>query len=332
MHRLNWMLGAIIGIIVCVVLSHTHNQNHQYLHSFQTFLTIGIIGHIDVIVMEYLSRTCSIKSKHFIFKRCLLTYPASILCYLALWPPFAYLADFQFSYTDIELFCAFSGSGIIINTLVILLHNSILFYEYRLRSELEVAALKNANTEAVNMVLRQQIQPHFLFNALNTLKAIYHSDVQMADKYLVHMADFLRASIFSRLARTNTLEEEVTLALNYLGMQQMRFTDALVCNIHLSQQEQKGYSIPSFSLQPLIENAIKHNNFTKESPLKIDIVNRLGWLVISNNIQKKNIRVDSTNFGLSNLKERYELISGDEIMIIEDVNTFSVSIKLLENN
>jgi LytS/YehU family sensor histidine kinase len=228
-------------------------------------------------------------------------------------------------------FFAFFGSGIVINTLITLIHNSVLLYEHKMYSDLELSRLKAANAEAMNIVLKQQIQPHFLFNALNTLKALYHKDTQIADEYIVHMAGFLRASIYHHSSNVSTLEDEVKLLHDYLEMQRIRFGNALVCTINLPEDILKEFFLPSFSLQPLLENAIKHNNFTQEDPLTVQISQVGEWLVISNNLQKKTSRVASTNYGLANLAERYRLWSGDEIIIREDAAVFSVSIKLLKN-
>jgi len=247
------------------------------------------------------------------------------------WPFIAHVANHQWSYLDVELFLAFVGSGIVINTMILIMHDSVLLYEYKLRSELELSRLKAANAEATNLLLKQQIQPHFLFNALNTLKALYHKDNQIADTYIVHMANFLRASIFYHSTNISTLQEEVNLLNDYLGMQRIRFGKALDCSITLSDELLKTYSLPSFSLQPLLENAIKHNNFTQQDPIRIEISEEDNWLVFKNNIQKKNLKVASTNYGLANLAERYRLLSGDQIDISEDQHSFSVRIKLLKN-
>jgi len=226
---------------------------------------------------------------------------------------------------------AFIGSGIVINTLITLLHDSVLLYEHKMNSELELSRLKTANAEAMNLALKQQIHPHFLFNALNTLKALYHKDTQVADDYIVHMANFLRASIYHQSANVSKLKDEINLSYDYLEMQRIRFGTALDCTIEVTDEAQDSYYLPAFSLQPLLENAIKHNYFTLEDPLKVIITQQQDYLVITNNIQRKTLKVQSTNYGLANLAERYRLWSGDQIIIKEDENTFSVSIKLLNN-
>ncbi len=129
--------------------------------------------------------------------------------------------------------------------------------ESKLQSELELSMLKTANAEAMNLVLKQQIQPHFLFNALNTLKALYHKDAQTADTYMVHMADFLRASISHDSSNISSLEDEIKLLSDYLEMQRISFGTALVCTISLPEETLKNFSLPSFSLQPLLGKCYK---------------------------------------------------------------------------
>jgi hypothetical protein len=331
LNRLSWLLSIIIGIIFYIIISHDGSQKHIYVYTLFTVLGIVSVGYADVGFMILLAKKFNFRSKQFTLYRRLLTYPVSIMIYLILWPIFARLAGSAWSFKDVGLFFAFVGSGIVINTMIIILHDSVLLYEHKLYSELELSRLKAANAEASNILLKQQIQPHFLFNALNTLKALYHKDTQTADIYIVHMANFLRASIFHHASNVSKLEDEVRLLSDYLEMQRIRFGTALVCTIALPDITLKNYYLPSFSLQPLLENAIKHNNFTQEDPLIVNISQAAEWLVISNNMQKKKMQGASTHYGLANLAERYRLWSGDDIIIKEDENSFSVSIKLLKN-
>jgi len=294
-------------------------------------LGIVLVGYTDVGVMLILARMFPPRSKKFTFYRRLLTYITSILIYLMLRPIFEHSGGKTITFWDLGLLAAFVGSGVIINTMIIIMHDSVLLYEHKLHAELELSRLKTANAEAMNLVLKQQIQPHFLFNALNTLKALYHKDTAVADDYIVHMANFLRASIAHHSSNISPLEDEVKLLSDYLEMQRIRFGTALVCTIDLPLETLKENFLPSFSLQPLLENAIKHNNFTPQDPLEVKITQTGDRLLISNNLQKKKMKDASTNYGLANLAERYRIWSGDEVIINEDNGTFSVSIKLLKN-
>lgn len=331
LNRLSWLLSIIIGIIFYFVILHNDSEKHVYYYTFLTMLGIVLVGYSDVVCMAILAARIPIRSKKFRYYRLLLTYTASVLIYLLLRPVFAWAGDRILLFWDINLLLAFIGSGIVINAMIIVMHDSVLSYEHRLQSELELSMLKTANAEAMNLVLKQQIQPHFLFNALNTLKALYHKDTQVADTYIVHMANFLRASIFHNSSNISVLKDELKLLSDYLEMQRISFGTALVCTIALPQESLENFSLPSFSLQPLLENAIKHNTFTQEEPLYVNISQEGDRLVFTNNLQKKKIKVVSAHYGLANLAERYRLWSGDEIIVNEGGKMFSVSIKLLSN-
>jgi len=331
LNRLSWLLSVIIGIIFYFVILHNDSPKHVYSFTLLTMLGIVLVGYCDVGAMIILAIRFPVKSKKFTLYRGLLTYSASILIYQLLWPVFAWLGNKSWSLADIGLFFAFVGSGIVINMMITIMHDSVLLYEHKLQSELELSRLKAAHAEAANLLLKQQIHPHFLFNALNTLKALYRKDPDAGDTYIVHLANFLRASVYNHAAKISTLGDEIALLTDYLEMQKIRFGTALYCTIDLPETILTERYLPYFSLQPLLENAIKHNDLTTQAPLLVHISCDNDWVTVSNNLQKKNTKLPSTNHGLANLAERYRLWSGDEIIIKEYNETFSVSIKLLTN-
>lgn len=328
---LSCLLATIIGIIFYIIISHNSKDPNIYFFTLFTVMGVIMVGFVNVAAMIFLARIFNRHSGKFKIYRFLITFPSSILVYLLVWPIIAHAANHTWSYRDLDLFLAFVGSGLVINTMTLMLHDSVLLYEHKLYSELELSKLKTANAEAANLLLRQQIQPHFLFNALNTLKALYQKDTHIADTYIVHMANFLRASIFRHSSNISSLEDELQLLNDYLAMQRMRFGSALDCRIALGDDILKNYRLPTFSLQPLLENAIKHNNFTQQAPLRITISKMSDRLVFSNNIQRKKIKTDSTSYGLANLSERFRLCCDDDIIIKEIDGNFTVSIKLLKN-
>ena len=327
--RLNLLLSLVISAIVLMYLLLNKTEHYPVLYTVMTFLAIAVIGFVNIFILVMLGRRFGTKSKNFRRYRYILTYPASVAAYLLIWPIFAALSKRVWSYADMDMLAMFLVSGALVNTFIIISQNFILLQSEKAHADMELSQLKTAHAEAANLLLKQQIHPHFLFNALNMLKSLYRRDTAAGDTYIVHLANFLRASIFRQSSKVSRLDEEFALLRDYLEMQKIRFGSALVCTITVPENSFKRYYLPTFSLQPLLENAIKHNELTEEMPLTVAIYQTGDRIVIRNNLQKKTLRESSTNNGLANLAERYRLLSEDEIIIKEDRDIFSVSIKLL---
>ena len=216
-----------------------------------------------------------------------------------------------------------------INTVVLILLDLLLLREKKVKMEIENANLKLMNAEAINQQLRQQIHPHFLFNSLNTLKSLIKKSPDAAEDYLVMLSDFLRRAISTGNEHLAKVSDEVKLCIDYLEMQKIRYCDALLYEVHIPETVYQSGLIPAFSLQFLVENAIKHNALTNELPLLIKILYDDDRIIVINNIQPKFTSETSTGFGLTNLAERYKILSGDEIIIRTSDNQFSVSIKII---
>jgi hypothetical protein len=223
-----------------------------------------------------------------------------------------------------------------INIIILILCELTLLYFNKQRIELENEKLKQANLEARNDQLRMQLQPHFLFNSLNTLRLLLKKDPERAENYLLMLSDVLRFSTASANEPLVELEEELKFCITYLEMQKVRFSDMLnfsVINKELYTAEGK---VPVFALQTLVENAIKHNAFSEENPLniQIDYNSITGFITVKNKIQSKQMVGVTTKVGLKNLAERYKLMCDEDIIIKSENNEFAVSIKLIhpENN
>ncbi len=225
----------------------------------------------------------------------------------------------------IMIFVVFS-----INTVVIIIQDLVLLIDKKAKIELENTQLKIKNIEAANQKLKQQLQPHFLFNSLNVLKTLIRKQPDNAEAYLKRLSDFLRASVSFDNANTVKFEEELKLSLDYIEMQKIRFKEAIHFQVSIPEKIKGGF-LPVFSIQLLLENAIKHNAFTIESPLTIKLFYKDDWITVSNNIQQKFVEEPSPGMGLVNLSERYKIISGDEINIQSNDIDFSVSVKVLSN-
>lgn len=209
------------------------------------------------------------------------------------------------SNTFFSLFPIFKG--ISTNFIILILIELHLLQKSKFEIEGENVLLKLANLEAKNTQLKQQLYPHFLFNTLNTLKVLIGRDTKEAINYLKQITFLLRYSTKNENIQYVSLKEELMLCNSYLLMQKIRFGEALDYSIKIEE----GYmnkKIPTFSLQLLTENAIKHNVLTIKCPLFISIEVEDENLVIKNSYQPKDIKKNSSGIGLKNLKERYELL------------------------
>ncbi|KIO76284.1 hypothetical protein TH53_15995 [Pedobacter lusitanus] len=218
--------------------------------------------------------------------------------------------------------------GLFVNSVLLLLQNFIIVQDANNKAQLENSRLNAASSEAAYQLLQQQIQPHFLFNALNILKSLIKKSPARAEDYLQRLSDFLRVSVSGNKRGLATLHDEVKLGIDYLEMQKVRFGEALRFSFDTTKSEGL---LPVFSLQPLLENAIKHNELTDADPLTIEIKQTGNWISVANNIKLRSVTEHSTGSGLANLAERYKLLSGDDIEIKDDGKVFSVSLKILDN-
>jgi len=216
------------------------------------------------------------------------------------------------------------------NTIILIISNLVVVQYKKAQSDNELAMLKIKNMEAEHQQLIQQLQPHFLFNSLSTLKSLIKSDVDLAEDYLIKLADFLRVTISSHKSKLVLLFDELQFTQDYIGLQQIRFTNSFFCKIDIPVEKLSEYCIPVYALQTLVENAIKHNAFTEQEPLNLVIEYRDNSIVVTNNKIPK-VSFGKSGIGLSNLNERYLLATGKEIDIADKKDSFYVTIHLIKN-
>lgn len=195
------------------------------------------------------------------------------------------------------------------------------------RARLELGQLKQENLQARLDSLKQQISPHFLFNALNTLKTL--TTDQNVKEYTVQLANVYRYLLNFNENNVIKIEAELKFIESYLYIQKVRFEEALNIDIQLSKEIQNK-CIPPLSLQILVENAIKHNIISNSKPLNIQIVNNdEDYLIVQNNLQPKISVEESTGKGLQNIRDRYVLLANQPIEIINGPLYFIVKLPLL---
>lgn len=329
LKRLNLMLAMVVSTVVLLFLLLSNQSSDALLFALMGIVIVSMVGFGNLFILITLNKRFPGKRKKLTPYRYLLGNVLSLIIYFLVWPFFApYAHDISARLNERSIFI-FMISSAMLNSLVIIMQNFIVLGHEKAHADLELARLKTAHAEAANLLLRQQIHPHFLFNALNTLRLLYRKQPDQADNYLVHLANFLRASVSNHEVRIARLDEELLLADDYVAMQKIRFGSAFNYHVSVPDNVVPQYYLPSFSLQPLVENAIKHNEFTEETPLNVLVSLVDGRIIVSNNLRQRIVNELSTGNGLANLAERYRLWTGDEIKIERTDAQFSVSIQLL---
>ncbi len=175
--------------------------------------------------------------------------------------------------------------------------------------------------------LKSQLDPHFLFNNLNVLTSLISENPEKAEEFTIHLSDIYRYVLDTEKYSLVDLKKEIDFARKYLFLLKMRFEDDL--KISLLENLPSDKKIPPLSLQLLLENVIKHNIANKNNPLHIHIDIEDDYLIIKNNLNKRNIVQNSSKIGLNNLINRYELLSKKPVVIIENDEYFTVKIPIL---
>lgn len=194
--------------------------------------------------------------------------------------------------------------------------------------------IENEQLQAENIrnqyeVLKNQLNPHMLFNSLNTLRSLVRENQDKAQDYIQELSRVLRYTLQGNESQSVTLREEMEFASAYIFLLKMRFENNLQFDIQVDKAYED-FRLPPMAVQVLIENAVKHNEISNRKPLAIHIAtNGNGYLSVSNDIQPKWTATPGTGIGLVNLAKRYHLLFKQEIQITED-KEFTVSIPLID--
>ncbi len=219
----------------------------------------------------------------------------------------------------------------IITIMVMAIYEVIYSYVRLKKSIREEEQTKQVMIQAQLDTLRNQAQPHFLFNSLNTLRDIIDQDSKEdAKDFVDSLSGVYRFIIESGSSNLISLEKELTFAKAYIHIQSERFGDNLKLNWNIPEDKLLLMIVP-MSLQLLLENAIKHNIVSKAKPLFITVAIKDDTLVVGNKIQAKSTQTPSTKIGLKNIEKRYQLISSKTPVIDNDGEYFTVSLPLLNH-
>ncbi|AUS06048.1 2TM domain-containing protein [Pseudotamlana carrageenivorans] len=212
-------------------------------------------------------------------------------------------------------------------TIVAVFHVIYYYNKYqqnKLKEQKVIAGTASAKFDA----LKNQLDPHFLFNSLNVLTSLIEENPKNAQKFTAGLSKVYRYVLEQKNKELVTVNEELQFAKTYMSLLKMRFEDSIV--FHMPEQATNPESkVVPLSLQLLLENAVKHNMVTPNKPLHITIFEDGNNLVVENNFQPKQIVKKSSGVGLNNINQRYNLLTHRKINITKEANRFAVAIPML---
>lgn len=206
-------------------------------------------------------------------------------------------------------------------------------YMIHLIRKSQQVSVENEQLRSENLVnqfeaLKNQLNPHMLFNSLNTLRSLIRETPDKAQDYLQELSRVLRYTLQGNECMSVTLREEMEFVSAYNFLLKMRYEENLEFDIRI-EEEAETLLLPPMSVQLLIENAVKHNEISNRHPLVIRVCTTGKQLTVSNPIQRKKTASGGLQIGLANLAKRYSLLFKEEIEVREDNNTFIVTIPLI---
>jgi sensor histidine kinase YesM len=213
--------------------------------------------------------------------------------------------------------------------------------QYGLNSQKRIETLKTEkekllkeNYMAQLQSLRSQMDPHFLFNSLNTLRSMVNKNHENSEEFILNLSNIYRSTLQHKNNNTLSLTKELSFLNSYLQLMKSRNDKAIEFSIPISDSDYSNYSLPSFGLQSVVENCFKHNSMSSKRPLKIKItLADDNYIQVSNNIQEKLTQNEGSKLGLDLLERRYKLLGYEKGVVVEKgKEDFIVKLKLIPSS
>jgi LytS/YehU family sensor histidine kinase len=298
--------------------------NSFYLFGVLTLVVLGVWELNRLVEKQVIKKTTRIHPLILLFLASMVN--VVVVSTISLFALYAILGmPLQFNFDHWKLLTAF---GFRVN-LFLNCVNAIVFFMNRLKkAQLEAEQLKKQNIEARFEALRNQINPHFLFNCFNVLSTLVHKDADASSTFIAQLSNVYRYLLYNQENKVVPLKEELVFLDSYTYLLRTRFNENLLIENRISDSSDKIMVAPA-TLQMLIENAIKHNVASKKFPLKIVLEKQDHYIIVSNTLQKKETEEESTKIGLSNIVNRYKLLSDLSVIIQRTETLFIVKIPVL---
>jgi two-component system, LytTR family, sensor kinase len=320
-------IAYLLAVLVCSprliqILSHTDTSIKDYMGWDDYFLQLTF-SFIFAVIILYFNNNQTLS----LWKRIFFSFLIYLFCTVIFIKLHFIILDFSVPAKPIRIGYHFRD--------VFILCTSILTINFlKANNQKQELAIQNKSLEAENLKaqlnsLQQQLNPHFLFNSLNSLQSLMREDVEKSQIFVQNLSTVLRYSLDFQKKELITVSEELQLLEAYLYLLRIRFGDKL--KLKFEKVDLAKGSLPPLALQLLIENAVNHNEISTQKPLTIQIIfdNESSTLSVINNLSPKRQNTSGSGLGLFNLNNRYELLSKKRIEITQNETEFKVVIPVL---
>ena len=333
----NIIIAFVIGCIVFVIGSALSNGFdfegvNDFIIDFVFYQVYSfVIGYSNMYFFDYMERRSW--KKEDTLKRILLGTIGSVvitlLClfFLRAGTSMFFLGNTFETFLNNESIKSYQFGLWITLTIVAVFHIIYFYNRYqqnRIKEQKVIAGTASAKFDA----LKNQLDPHFLFNSLNVLTSLIDENPDNAQKFTTALSKVYRYVLEQKNKELVSVDEELDFARTYMSLVKMRFEDSIVFELPDRASNPESKVVP-LSLQLLLENAVKHNMVTTSKPLHIKIYEDHDNLAVENNLQPKQIIKKSSGVGLSNIMQRYDLLTTRKVRINQQANSFAVALPML---
>jgi two-component system LytT family sensor kinase len=327
-NKIIWLSSFFLGALMSVpkIAEHHFNPYEALVDSTVTFLFALFIWYYNIKTLPaYSSRDVA---NGFSIIRLIKNLFLGIVVMFVL----ACIQQFLLTHLNFgPVMLMFEVRGILVNVMFYMFVHLLYQSSQNQQVGIELERTKADNLGAQYELLKQQVNPHFLFNSLNTLKYMVESGDAHTVNFILKLSDFYRFTLESRKLDLIRLSEEVEILNAYLFLLKARFEDGIDLSIDIDQDHYQSL-IPPFTLQLLVENCIKHNVVSLDRPLQIRLYSEKDFLIVENRLQLKRTPEASTGMGLENINQRYSHLLNKKIEIQAGEKLFTIKLPIIHEN
>lgn len=340
--RLLKLLSVFAVILQVIIITYNHFSGYYHVPDFGNFIWRLIYGSFFTVIAGLLISYPNLVIIHFLnlsfpwntktIKRIALQVFFTVLSAIVVSTIITLVVHWIDAYEE-NLFDVLVSNALIfsvVNIILVTILEALIFFNDSKEAKRKAENLELELSQIKFEVLKNQINPHFMFNSLNVLSGLIESDLKNAQKFIDEFSLIYRYVLETIEKPVVTLNEELSFVRSYIFLQQMRYGDDLIINIDIPAELLQLY-LPPLSLQTVLENAIKHNVISEKNPLQIDIFHHNKWIFVRNNIQAKISKAYSSGVGQQNMIKRYSLISDEIPEFKVETNHYLVKLPLIES-